>query len=253
MRQYLSEIKTILETGIKRNDRTGTGTISIFGHRMEFDLSHNQFPLLTTKKMFIRGIIEELLWFIGGDPDIKILQDKNVHIWDPWQSKDKYVPYPVMWKTQVDSAIELIKNDPESRRIIVDCWDPDELKNMVLPPCHCFFQFYVREDYLDMQLMVRSNDVFLGQPFNIAQYALLIMMVAQVTNKKPGKLIYVTGDTHIYLNHISQAKELLKREPRPLPKMLIKPGHTSIHDFTISDFKLVGYDPWPELKGEVSV
>jgi thymidylate synthase len=271
MKQYLDELREILNNGIKKSDRTGVGTISIFGHSMKFDLSTGEFPLLTTKKVFIRGVIEELLWMINGDPDVKLLQAKNVHIWDEWEpspDSGKFVPYPIMWRhypessnnvdvnggiDQLQNAINLIKDDPGSRRIIVDSWNAALSDKMVLTPCHCMYQFYVREDYLDMQLLVRSNDVFLGQPFNIAQYSLLLMMVAQVTDKKPGILTYITGDTHIYLNHLDQVKTQLEREPRPLPKMLINPEIKNIDEFKYEDFKLEGYNPWPAIKAPVAV
>lgn len=268
MRQYLDELKEILSTGIEKTDRTGVGTLSIFGYRMKFDLSQGEFPLLTTKKIFVRGVIEELLWMIGGNPDVKILQEKGIHIWDAWEPEpgsDKFIPYPIMWRhyprwkgdkkgiDQLQGAIDLIKNDPGSRRIIVDSWAASFTDQMTLTPCHCMYQFYVRGEYLDMQLIVRSNDVFLGQPFNIAQYSLLLMMVSMVTGKHPGTLTYITGDTHIYLNHLDQVKLQLTREPRPLPKMEITREVTDINDFKYSDFFLSGYDPWPTIKAPVAV
>lgn len=277
MKQYLGIIQDILDNGIKREDRTGVGTLSIFGTQNRYDLSTGKFPLLTTKKLFTRGIIEELLFFIAGDTNIEHLEEKNVNIWSAWKDPEgkKYPPYGAMWRRwpknprpgkidiwakeknyyvdQLANVIEEIKTNPGSRRLIVNAWNPGEMDNFVLPPCHAFYQFYVREEFLDLQLYVRSNDVFLGMPFNIASYALLLMMVAQVTGYKPGTLVYTTGDTHLYLNHIEQAKLQLSREPRELPVMTINPEVKNIEDFKLEDFVLTGYDPWPHIKAEVAV
>jgi thymidylate synthase len=270
MKQYLEELKLILNTGEVRKDRTGTGTIGIFGHKMTFDLA-NGFPLLTTKKVFFRGIVEELLWMVGGNPDVELLKAKDIHIWDAWADGPGFIPYPVMWRhypkyaemegrlvkmevDQLQDAIRLIRTDPWSRRIIVDCWNAGLTDQMALTPCHSMFQFYVHPtDTLDIQVIVRSNDVFLGQPFNIAQYALLLMMVAKITGKKAGKVHYVTGDTHIYLNHLDQVKEQLQRTPKALPSVFIAGEQKEITDFTYADFVLEHYDPWPAIKAPVSV
>lgn len=263
MKQYLNLLEKILNTGIEKQDRTGVGTISIFSANMEFDMSDG-FPLLTTKKMFTKGIIHELLWMLKGVGDVESLQKVGVHIWDSWpQHDDKYIPYPTMWRRypgrngevvdQIQNVIDLIKNDPNSRRIIVDCWNAAETPYMTLTPCHSMFQFYVRGEYLDMKLYVRSNDCFLGMPFNIAQYSLLLMMISQVTNKRAGKLYYTTGDTHIYLNHIEQVKLQLTREPKSLPQMIINPDVKRIDDFKFEDFTLVEYESWPGIKAPVAV
>jgi len=265
MKQYLDIMQKILKEGIKKEDRTGVGTLSIFGTQARYDLSTGKFPLLTTKKLFLRGIIEELLWIIAGDSDIGHLEEKNVNIWSAWKDETgkKYPPYGPMWRSwpkvgggfvdQLGNVIEEIKNNPTSRRLIVCSWNPGEMDNFVLPPCHSFFQFYVRDKYLDMQLYVRSNDVFLGMPFNISEYSLLLMMVAQVTNYLPGILTYVTGDTHLYLNCIEQAKLQLTREPRELPVMKINPDVKNIDNFRYEDFTLTEYNPWPHIKADVAV
>jgi thymidylate synthase len=265
MKQYLDLLDRIMKEGVVKTDRTGTGTKSIFGHQMHFNLE-NGFPLVTTKKVFLRGIIEELLWFISGDTNKHTLQSKNVHIWDSWGDDETGELGPIygkQWRAwqdyeggsidQLSNAIDLIKNNPDSRRIIVCSWNVAQIDQMGLPPCHCFFQFYVADGKLSLQLYQRSADMFLGVPFNIASYALLLMMVAQVTGLKPGEFIHTTGDSHIYLNHMEQVKLQLSRTPRPLPTMKINPNVKSIFDFKYEDFKLEGYDPWPAIKGEVSV
>lgn len=265
MKQYLSVLQDILDNGIKKDDRTGVGTLSIFGTQNRYDLSTGKFPLLTTKKLFLRGIIEELLWIIAGDKEIEHLEEKNVKIWSAWKDPEekKYPPYGPMWRhwpkvgggevDQLRQVIEEIKTNPGSRRLIVSAWNAGEMDNFVLPPCHAFFQFYVRGEYLDLQLYQRSCDWILGVPFNIASYSLLLMMVAQVTGLKPGEFIHTTGDTHLYLNHIEQAKIQLAREPKELPVMKLKPGVQEIWDFKYDDFKLTNYDPWPHIKAEVAV
>lgn len=265
MKQYLDLLERIVKEGVVKTDRTGTGTKSIFGHQMRFNLEDG-FPLVTTKKVFLRGIIEELLWFISGDTNKHTLQAKNVHIWDSWGNDETGELGPIYgkqwraWKDyeggsidQLSNAIDLIKNNPDSRRIIVCSWNVAQIDQMGLPPCHCFYQFYVAEGKLSLQLYQRSADMFLGVPFNIASYALLLMMVAQVTGLKPGEFIHTTGDTHIYLNHMEQVKLQLSRTPRSLPTMVINPNIKSIFDFKYEDFKLEGYDPWPAIKGDVSV
>lgn len=265
MKQYLDIMQKILDEGIEKNDRTGVGTLSIFGVQTKFDLSTGKFPLLTTKKLHLKSIIYELLWLIKSDTNVKWLQEHGVRIWNEWadENGDLGPIYGEQWRRcpkydgttidQLGNAIELIKNDPGSRRIIVDSWNVSYLDKMALTPCHCMYQFYVRGEYLDLQLIVRSNDVFLGQPFNIATYSLLDMMVAQVTGLKPGILTYVIGDCHLYKNHIEQAKLQLTREPRELPEMKINPGVKCIDDFVYEDFELVGYNPWPHIKAEVAV
>lgn len=265
MKQYLDLVNRILTEGVVKEDRTGTGTKSVFGHQMRFNLEDG-FPLLTTKKVFLRGIIEELLWFISGDTNKKTLQAKNVHIWDGWGDDETGELGPIygyQWRSwpdyngghidQLMQVIEQIKNTPDSRRMIVCSWNVAQIDQMGLPPCHCFFQFYVANGKLSLQLYQRSADTFLGVPFNIASYALLVMMVAQVTGLKPGEFIHTTGDTHIYLNHMEQVQLQLTREPRALPTMKINPDVKSILDFKYEDFTLEGYDPWPAIKGAVSI
>lgn len=265
MKQYLDLERRILTEGTRKADRTGTGTISIFGHQMRFDLSEG-FPLVTTKKMFTRGIIEELLWFISGDTNKKTLQSKNVHIWDEWGDDETGELGPIyghQWRAwqdydggsidQLMNAIETIKKNPDSRRIIVSSWNVAQIDQMGLPPCHCFFQFYVADGKLSLQLYQRSADTFLGVPFNIASYALLVMMVAQVTGLQPGTFVHTLGDAHIYLNHLDQVNLQLSREPLPLPKMVLNPEIKDIRDFRIEDFHLEGYQCHPAIKGEVSV
>lgn len=245
--------------GAVKSDRTGTGTKSVFGHQMRFNLADG-FPLLTTKKLFTKGIIHELLWFLSGDTNIKYLQDNGVHIWDEWadENGDLGPVYGKQWRDffgvdQIKNVINEIKTTPDSRRMIVTAWNPVEVRNMALPPCHCFFQFYVADGKLSLQLYQRSADVFLGVPFNIASYALLLMMVAQVTGYEPGEFIHTTGDTHLYLNHLDQARLQLTRWPRPLPKMVLNPEVKDIFAFRYEDFHLEGYDPHPHIKAAVSV
>ena len=264
MIQYLDLINKILSEGHRKEDRTGTGTISIFGHQMRFDLSEG-FPLLTTKKVHLKSIIYELLWFLKGDTNVRYLQQHGVRIWNEWADPDGSLGhiYGYQWRSwpdydggfidQISQAVEDIKHNPDSRRIIVSSWNVADLKNMNLPPCHAFFQFYVADGKLSLQLYQRSADCFLGVPFNIASYALLCMMMAQVCGLKPGEFIHTTGDTHIYLNHLEQVKEQLSRSPRKLPHMLINPEVKDIFDFKFEDFVLEGYDPWPPIKGIVSV
>lgn len=264
MEQYLQLCEHILKKGVKKQDRTGTGTISVFGYQMRFDLQKG-FPLLTTKKMFLKGIIHELLWFLKGDTNIKYLHDHNVHIWDEWADEEGNLGpiYGHQWRSwgtkdgktidQISRVIEEIKKNPDSRRHIVSAWNVGELDEMALPPCHILFQFYVADGKLSCHLYQRSADVFLGLPFNIASYSLLTMMVAQVCDLEPGEFIHTTGDTHIYLNHIDQIQLQLTREPRPLPVMKLNPEVKNIFDFKYEDFKLEGYDPHPPIKGKVSV
>lgn len=264
MQQYLDLVKKILAEGHRKEDRTGTGTISIFGHQMRFDLSEG-YPLLTTKKVHLKSIIYELLWFLKGDTNVRYLQEHGVRIWNEWADPDGSLGhiYGYQWRSwpdydggfidQISEAVEAIKNNPDSRRIIVSAWNVADIKNMNLPPCHAFFQFYVADGKLSLQLYQRSADCFLGVPFNIASYALLCMMMAQVCGLKPGEFIHTTGDTHIYLNHLDQVKEQLTRTPRKLPRMVINPDVKDIFDFKYEDFSLEDYDPWPPIKGVVSV
>lgn len=264
MKQYLDLLNTILTTGVDRGDRTGTGTRSIFGHQMRFDLSQG-FPLLTTKKLHLKSIIYELLWFLAGDTNARYLQEHGVRIWNEWADPDGSLGhiYGYQWRSwpdyrggsidQITQAVNDIVNNPESRRIIVSAWNVGDLDNMNLPPCHAFFQFYVADGRLSLQLYQRSADCFLGVPFNIASYALLTMMMAQVTGLKPGDFIHTLGDTHIYHNHFDQVKLQLTREPRPLPRMVINPDVKSIFDFKYEDFELRDYDPWPHIKATVAV
>ncbi|MDE6409230.1 MAG: thymidylate synthase [Muribaculaceae bacterium] len=264
MNQYLHLLKKILADGHRKEDRTGTGTISIFGHQMRFDLSEG-FPLLTTKKVHLKSIIYELLWFLKGDTNVRYLQQHGVRIWNEWADPDGSLGhiYGYQWRSwpdydggfidQISQAVEDIKHNPDSRRIIVSSWNVADLKNMNLPPCHAFFQFYVADGKLSLQLYQRSADCFLGVPFNIASYALLCMMMAQVCGLQPGEFIHTTGDTHIYLNHLDQVKEQLSRTPRKLPRMVINPDVKDIFDFKFEDFTLEDYDPWPPIKGVVSV
>ena len=264
MKQYLDLLKDILENGTDKHDRTGTGTRSVFGRQMRFDLSEG-FPLLTTKKLHLKSIIYELLWFLKGDTNAKYLQDNGVRIWNEWAREDGDLGhiYGYQWRSwpdynggfidQIAQAVNDIKNNPDSRRIIVSAWNVADLPNMALPPCHAFFQFYVADGKLSLQLYQRSADTFLGVPFNIASYALLTMMMAQVCDLKPGEFVHTLGDTHVYLNHLEQANIQLAREPRTLPKMNINPDIKSIFDFRYEDFELIGYDPHPHIAAKVSV
>lgn len=264
MKQYLDLLSRILNEGTRKSDRTGTGTLSVFGHQMRFDLADG-FPLLTTKKLHLKSIIYELLWFLRGDTNVKYLHDHGVTIWDEWadENGDLGPIYGHEWRSwpdyrggtidQIANVVDLIKRSPDSRRMIVSAWNVAEVDSMALPPCHTMFQFYVAEGRLSLQLYQRSADTFLGVPFNIASYALLLMMMAQVTGLQPGEFVHTTGDTHLYLNHIDQARLQLTRTPRPLPRMAINPDVKSIFGFSYEDFSLEGYDPWPHIKAEVSV
>lgn len=264
MKQYLYLLNRILTEGVKKGDRTGTGTISIFGNQMRFNLDEG-FPLLTTKKLHLKSIIYELLWFLRGDTNLKYLHEHKVSIWDEWADPDGELGhiYGYQWRSwpgyngefidQISQVVYDIKNNPDSRRLIVSAWNVADLGNMNLPPCHVLFQFYVAEGRLSLQLYQRSADTFLGVPFNIASYSLLLMMMAQVTGLKPGDFIYTTGDTHLYLNHIEQARLQLTRTPRPLPAMRLNPDVKNIFDFVYEDFTLENYDPWPHIKADISV
>jgi thymidylate synthase len=264
MRQYHNLLSRILEEGVEKSDRTGTGTKSIFGHQMRFDLSAG-FPLITTKKLHLKSIIHELLWFLAGDTNIKYLQDNGVSIWNDWADKDGNLGrvYGAQWRSwqkpngelldQISQLVTSIKTTPHSRRHLVVAYNPGELDQMALPPCHAFFQFYVAEDKLSCQLYQRSADVFLGVPFNIASYALLTMMMAQVTGYSPGDFVHTLGDAHLYMNHLDQALVQLKRDIRPLPKMQINPEEKDIFSFKFEDFVLDGYDPHPHIKAPVAV
>ncbi len=264
MKQYLDLLQRILDEGVEKGDRTGTGTLSVFGHQMRFNLQEG-FPLLTTKKLHLKSIIYELLWFLNGDTNAKWLQERGVRIWNEWadENGDLGHIYGYQWRSwpdydggfidQVSQAVNDIKNNPNSRRIIVSAWNVADLKNMNLPPCHAFFQFYVADGKLSLQLYQRSADTFLGVPFNIASYALLTMMMAQVCGLQPGDFIHTTGDTHLYMNHLEQARLQLTRAPRKLPRMVINPDVKSIFDFKYEDFQLEDYDPYPHIKAEVSV
>lgn len=288
MKQYLDLVKKVLEEGIKKEDRTGTGTISYFGYQMRFDLEDG-FPLLTTKRVHLKSIIYELLWFIQGDTNIKYLVDHDVRIWNEWpyaafqksseyrgETMEEFIEkikseeafakkfgdlgpvYGKQWRNfngvdQLEWLIHEIKTNPTSRRLIISAWNPSEIADMALPPCHCFMQFYVNEGRLSCQLYQRSADIFLGVPFNIASYSLFTMMIAQVCNLKLGSFVHTIGDAHIYLNHLEQVNRQLKREPRALPTMKINPEIQSIYDFKFEDFTLEGYDPHKGIKGKVSV
>lgn len=271
MKQYLKLLHNILESGEKRTDRTGTGTLSLFGHQMRFDL-RSGFPLVTTKKIHLKSVIHELLWFLKGDTNIQYLKDNGVTIWDEWADENGdlgpiYGEQWTRWKTydgheinQITQVIDLIRNNPDSRRMIVSGWNVAALQTLIAgkksapPPCHTLFQFYVHADKrLSCQLYQRSADSFLGVPFNIASYALLTLMMAQVTGLKPGHFVHTFGDTHLYLNHIEQAKLQLTREPRPLPTLNINPDVKNIFEFKFEDFVLEGYDPWPGIKADISI
>ncbi len=265
MKQYLDLLNHIMENGIDRVDRTGTGTRSVFGYQMRFDLSTGKFPLLTTKKTHLKSIIYELLWFLNGDTNVNYLQEHGVKIWNEWAGEDGSLGhiYGYQWRSwpdyneghidQITEAVNTIIHNPESRRIIVSAWNVADLPNMNLPPCHAFFQFYVAEGKLSLQLYQRSADCFLGVPFNIASYSLLLMMTAQATGLKPGEFVHTLGDTHIYHNHFEQVKEQLSRTPRPLPTMKLNPEVKSIFGFRYEDFTLEGYDPYPAIKAPIAV
>ena len=264
MKQYQDLLSRILREGIKKEDRTGTGTISVFGHQARYNLEDG-FPLLTTKKLHLKSIIYELLWFLKGDTNIKYLKDHGVSIWDEWADENGELGpvYGHQWRSwpdynggtidQISNVVEMIKHNPDSRRMIVNAWNVAEVDNMALPPCHTMFKFYVANGKLSLQLYQRSADTFLGVPFNIASYALLLQMVAQVTGLQPGEFVHTTGDTHLYLNHIEQAKLQLTRTPRPLPRMIINPDIKDLFSFDYDDFQLEGYDPHPHIKAAVSV
>lgn len=264
MRQYLDLLDHVMKTGIRKTDRTGTGTVSVFGYQMRFDLSEG-FPVLTTKKLHLRSIIHELLWFLRGDTNLEYLHKNNVTIWDEWADENGELGhiYGYQWRSwstpegshidQISGVVDSIKKSPDSRRHIVCAWNVGELDKMALPPCHVLFQFYVADGRLSCQLYQRSCDIFLGVPFNIASYALLTMMMAQVTGLKPGEFVHTLGDAHIYLNHIEQVKLQLAREPYPLPVMEINPERQTIFDFVFEDFRLLNYQSHPHIKGEISV
>ena len=264
MQQYLKLLDRILTEGATKTDRTGTGTRSVFGNQMRFDMADG-FPLLTTKKLHLKSIIYELLWFLRGDTNVHYLQEHGVRIWNEWADENGELGpvYGHQWRSwpdynggtidQIQNVVDMIKNHPDSRRMMVTAWNPAEVEQMALPPCHCLFQFYVAEGRLSLQLYQRSADTFLGVPFNIASYALLLQMMAQVTGLQPGEFIHTTGDTHLYLNHLDQARLQLTRTPRPLPTMKINPDVKNLFDFHYEDFQLEGYDPWPHIAATVSV
>ena len=264
MKQYLDLLNRILTEGHKKTDRTGTGTLSVFGNQMRFDLADG-FPLLTTKKLHLKSIIYELLWFLRGDTNVRWLQEHGVRIWNEWADENGELGpvYGHQWRSwpdynggtidQIQNVLDLIKHHPDSRRMVVSAWNPAEIEQMALPPCHCLFQFYVADGRLSLQLYQRSADTFLGVPFNIASYALLLMMMAQVTGLEPGEFVHTTGDTHLYLNHLEQARLQLTRTPRKLPTMKLNPEVKNLFDFKYEDFQLEGYDPYDHIKATVSV
>ena len=264
MQQYLDLLSRILNEGVHKGDRTGTGTLSVFGNQMRFNL-RDGFPLLTTKKLHLKSIIYELLWFLRGDTNIHYLQEHGVRIWNEWADEhgDLGPVYGHQWRSwpdykggtidQITNVLEQIKHNPNSRRMLVTAWNPAEVDEMALPPCHCLFQFYVADGRLSLQLYQRSADTFLGVPFNIASYALLLQMMAQVTGLEAGEFIHTTGDTHLYSNHLEQAKLQLTRTPRPLPKMKINPDVKDLFAFKYEDFELVDYNPYPHISAEVAV
>ncbi|NEM98831.1 thymidylate synthase [Pontibacter burrus] len=264
MKQYLDLMQHILDNGVKKEDRTGTGTLSVFGYQMRFNLADG-FPLVTTKKVHLKSIIHELLWFLKGETNIAYLKENGVSIWDEWADENGNLGpvYGSQWRSwptpdgrhidQITQVVNQLKNNPDSRRIIVSAWNVAEIENMKLPPCHAFYQFYVAEGKLSCQLYQRSADVFLGVPFNIASYALLVLMMAQVTGLEPGEFIWTGGDTHLYTNHLEQAQLQLTREPRQLPTMVINPDVKDIFDFKFEDFELVNYNPHPGIKAPVAV
>ncbi|HJU50160.1 MAG TPA: thymidylate synthase [Pseudogulbenkiania sp.] len=264
MKQYLDLMRHVREHGHYKSDRTGTGTLSVFGHQMRFDLADG-FPLLTTKKLHLKSIVHELLWFLSGDTNIRYLKDNGVSIWDEWADENGELGpvYGYQWRSwpapdgrhidQIANVVEMIKKNPDSRRLIVSAWNPALVDEMALPPCHALFQFYVADGRLSCQLYQRSADIFLGVPFNIASYALLTMMMAQVCGLKPGEFVHTLGDAHLYSNHLEQADEQLAREPRPLPTIKINPDVTDLFAFRFEDFELEGYDPMPHIKAKVAV
>lgn len=264
MKQYLDLLQRVLDEGTQKGDRTGTGTISVFGHQMRFNLEEG-FPMLTTKKLHLKSIIYELLWFLKGDTNVRYLQENGVRIWNEWADEDGELGhiYGYQWRSwpdyngghidQITEAVETIKNNPNSRRIIVSAWNVADIPQMNLPPCHAFFQFYVADGRLSLQLYQRSADIFLGVPFNIASYALLLQMMAQATGLRAGDFVHTLGDAHIYNNHLEQIKLQLSREPRPLPTMQLNPDVTDIFGFDFNDFTLQDYDPHPHIKGVVAV
>lgn len=264
MKQYLDLLNRIMTEGTQKGDRTGTGTVSIFGHQARYNLEDG-FPLLTTKKLHLKSIIHELLWFLSGDTNVRYLQDNGVRIWNEWADENGELGpvYGHQWRSwpdykggtidQIAAVVDQLKTNPNSRRMIVSAWNVAEVDRMALPPCHTMFQFYVANGRLSLQLYQRSADTFLGVPFNIAAYALLLQMMAQVTGLRAGDFIHTTGDTHLYLNHLDQARLQLTRTPRPLPRMVINPDVRDIFSFRYEDFQLEGYDPWPHIKAEVSV
>ena len=264
MKQYLDLLNRILGEGVQKGDRTGTGTLSVFGNQMRFNMQDG-FPLLTTKKLHLKSIIYELLWFLRGDTNVLYLQEHGVRIWNEWadENGDLGPVYGHQWRSwpdykggtidQIANVIDQIKHHPDSRRMLVTAWNPAEVDQMALPPCHCLFQFYVADGKLSLQLYQRSADTFLGVPFNIASYALLLQMMAQVTGLEAGEFIHTTGDTHLYLNHLEQAKLQLTREPRPLPKMKINPDVKDLFSFKYEDFELTDYNPWPHIAADVAV
>ena len=264
MKQYLDLLKHILSTGAEKKDRTGVGTVSTFGYQMRFNLKEG-FPLVTTKKIHLKSLIYELLWFLKGDSNVNYLKEHGVTIWDEWAGEDGDLGpiYGKQWRSwaapnggtidQISNLIKRIKTEPDSRRLIVSAWNVGEIEEMALPPCHCLFQFYVQNNELSCQLYQRSADAFLGVPFNIASYALLTMMIAQVTSLKPGEFIHTFGDVHIYLNHLEQVRLQLGRDPRPLPKMLIHPDGKDIFNFQYEDFRIENYDPHPAIKAPIAV
>lgn len=264
MKQYLALMQHVLDNGVRKEDRTGTGTLSVFGYQMRFDLAEG-FPAVTTKKLHLKSIIHELLWFLQGDTNVRYLREKGVTIWDEWADADGQLGpvYGAQWRSwrgadgntvdQISELVAQIKADPDSRRLIVSAWNVGELPKMALPPCHAFFQFYVANGRLSCQLYQRSADIFLGVPFNIASYALLTLMVAQVTGYQPGEFIHTLGDAHLYLNHLEQAKLQLSRTPHALPRMHINPNVSSIFDFRFDDFQLRNYEAHPSIKAPVAV
>jgi thymidylate synthase len=264
MQQYLDLLSDVLHNGVNKSDRTGTGTLSLFGRQMHFDLNEG-FPVTTTKKLFLKGIIYELLWFLQGNTNIRYLTDHGVHIWDEWadENGDLGPIYGAQWRRwnaagsrsidQITRLLELLKTDPDSRRLLVSAWNVGDLDAMRLPPCHCLYQFYVARGKLSCQLYQRSADLFLGVPFNIASYSLLTMMIARVTGLSPGEFVHTFGDVHIYLNHVEQVKTQLSRQPKALPRMLLNEKVTSLFDFRYEDFTLVGYDPYPAIAAPIAI